>query len=160
MKTTLLSPEELQYIDSLDDPQTLGEICEYLPCIRVGIRLDDNTLLGTMTLFNINPQSHKAEFGMHIIDSRGTLGAAAEARKFIKEAFERLDLNRIYIRVHHDNKRCLSCVKRFGFQFEGTEKQSLLVCGEFKDIHVYSILRSDFERSGLNEFQKQKESEV
>ena len=157
MKTTLLSPEELEYIDNLDDPQTLGEICEYLPCIRVGIRLDDNTLLGTMTLFNINPQSHKAEFGMHILDSRGTLGAAREAKKFLKEAFERLNLNRIYIRVHYDNERCLSCVKRFGFRYEGTERQSLLVCGEYKDILVFSILREEWLK---NEFKEQKVSEV
>jgi hypothetical protein len=160
MNITTLTPEELEFFSSLNDPMTIGELCEYLPWIRVGIRLDDNTLVGSITLFNINGFSHKAEFGMHIIHPKGTLVAAKAAKQFIKEAFERLNLNRIYARVHHDNTQCLNCIERFGFKFEGTERQSLLVCGKYKDILVYSILKSDIERGGLRVNRKQKLTKV
>lgn len=143
MKITFLTPEEQKYIDSIKDPFLVGERCNYLPWWRFGIRLNDNTLVGSIIIFNISGESRKAEIGMHIFDSRGTLVAYKAFREFVKEVFNRLDLNRIYVKIHSDNKRCLSCIKRAGFIYEGTERQALLVDGQYKDIMVFSQIKND-----------------
>jgi RimJ/RimL family protein N-acetyltransferase len=148
MKVTHLTPEEQEFIKGQNDPLLLGERCEYLPWFIVGIRLDDNTLVGTMILFNISGQSKKAEIGMNIFNSRGTLIAYKAFKEFVKESFERLNLNRIYAKVHSDNKRCISCLKRSGFFYEGTEREALLVDGVYKDVLIFSQIRKDLERGG------------
>jgi RimJ/RimL family protein N-acetyltransferase len=114
--------------------------------IRVGIRLDDNTLIGVMSLFNVNPLSRKAEFGLTVFKLNTFLYHAMypEVRTFLEECFKRLDLNRIYVKIHSDNTRCLSSAKKMGFRYEGTEKQSLLVCGKYKDIVTMAILKNEF----------------
>jgi RimJ/RimL family protein N-acetyltransferase len=154
MKLVPLNQEEMDYVDSLDDSMTMGEICSYLPWLRVGIKTNDDELVGTLTLFNINGHSHKAEFGIHIFNPKGTLLTIRAFREFIKEAFQRLDLNRIYARIHHDNERCLRCAEYVGFRYEGTEKQSLLVCGKYKDVIVMAILKEEFKRGGQNVVRK------
>jgi RimJ/RimL family protein N-acetyltransferase len=146
MKTTLLTPEELTTFENHFDPMTRTEIYSRTPMIRVGIRLDDNTLIGVMSLFNVNPLSRKAEFGLTVFKLNTFLCRAMykEVRQFLEECFNRLDLNRIYIKVHSDNARCLSSAEKMGFQYEGTEKQSLFVCGKYKDIVTMAILKNEF----------------
>lgn len=146
MKITLLTPAELEFFDSVDNPHMLGEIYPHLSRLKVGIRTDENDLIGTMSLFNINGKSHKAEFGIHIYNFKNTFichGVYKVFKEFIEESFERLNLNRIYARVHQDNKLCLLCAKKIGFKYEGTERQSFLACGEYKDILVFSILKNE-----------------
>lgn len=145
MKVTLLTQEEMDYIDNINDPITITEIYPHLPKFRVGIRLDDNTLIGTMILFNISTENHKAEFGIHIF-KLGTFLYREMLKQvvgFLDESFKQLNLNRIYARIHSDNKRSISCAKKIGFSYEGTEKQSLLVCNKYKDIVVMSLLKNE-----------------
>jgi RimJ/RimL family protein N-acetyltransferase len=143
MKLEILTPEEERIIDELNDPFMIGETCLYLPRIKVGIKLDDGTLVGMLILFNVQFDHRKAEFGIQIIDSRGTLLAVKAFKQFIKDVFEWGNLNRVYSRIQHDNERCLSCAKRVGFQYEGTERRSLFVNGVWKDVVVMSILREE-----------------
>jgi len=145
MKLTFLTPKEEENLPN-KNPFLMGERCEYLPWFLLGIRLDDNTLVGTLMLFNINGISRKAEIGMNVFHPRGTLVAYKAFRELTQEAFKRLELNRIYVKIHSDNKRCLSCIKRTGFIFEGVERQALLIDGKYKDIVVFSRIKSDFER--------------
>lgn len=145
MKLTFLTQEEEENLPN-KNPFLMGERCEYLPWFLLGIRLDDNTLVGTLMIFNINGISRKAEIGMNVFHPRGTLIAYKAFRELVNESFKRLNLNRIYVRVHSDNARCLSCIKRSGFIFEGKERQALYIDGKFKDIMVFSQIRDDFER--------------
>ena len=150
MKLTELTNEEKEYIDNIDDPITVTEIYPcFPPPIRLGIRLNDDALVGTIILFNINGKCRKAEIGIHIFDPRGTLIGYKVLKRFIAEAFKNLPLNRIYARIHSDNERCLRCAKYIGFQQEGTERQSLFVCDKFKDIVVMSILKDDIQKEGI-----------
>jgi RimJ/RimL family protein N-acetyltransferase len=99
-----------------------------------------------MIVFNIQPAHRKAEFGIFIFDPRGRALVAPAFKQFIKDAFGRLNLNRIYARIHSDNEKSLDCAEAAGFVYEGTERQSLFCCGRFKDVVVMSLLREEFER--------------
>jgi RimJ/RimL family protein N-acetyltransferase len=149
MKLTFPTQEEFYRVWQLDEANMntmQGEIRLDLPRLQVSVKLNDDTFVGSFLLFNIDKENHKAEFGIHIFEPRGTLIAAKAFRKFAKDVFEAFELNRIYARIHADNKRSLSCAERIGFEYEGTEKQSLFCCGKFKDVVVMSILKGDFEK--------------
>ncbi len=145
MKLTFLTTEENAGLD-LSDPLFLTE--KYDPQeYRFGIRYDDNTLVGVIFLFNFMNQCRKAEIGLMIFPEHrnpaGERTAYKAFKEFIPAVFEIGSLNRIYARVHADNKPCLSCIERLGFKYEGTERQTLLVNGVFKDIKVFSIIKND-----------------
>lgn len=146
MILTILTPEEEQLFDNLPDPLFISEVHEDMQRYKVGIKLDDGTLVGMMILFNISETHQKAEFGIRIIESRGVPVAAKAFVGFISDIFNKTPLNRIYMRIHSDNKRCLSNAERIGLRYEGTEREALCIDGKFKDVIVMSVLRSDYER--------------
>jgi ribosomal-protein-serine acetyltransferase len=61
----------------------------------------------------------------------------------VKFAFEELNINRIQIRCAVGNTQSSNISKKLGFKFEGIEREGeLFPDGSFKDLEVYSILKS------------------
>jgi len=147
MKITLLTQEEMEREDKIDNPLAYTEY-HGGPIIAVGVRADDNTLIAMFLLINISAASYKAELGVHIYKQNTflTKGIYKALIEFITESFKRLNLNRMEVRIQADNLRSISCVKKMGFTYEGTLRKSLLVCNEYKDIQIFSILRNEIER--------------
>ena len=65
------------------------------------------------------------------------------AQKLIRYAFQKLKLNRIQIKVAVGNEKSAAIPERFGFQFEGVERDGELIGNHFHDLKIYSLLKCD-----------------
>ena len=108
----------------------------------------NETPVGTLELFNIDTDNHKAEFGLSFPVKPGL--ACIAARMFLRKAFTEWGINRIYSKVLCANERAIGIALRSGFEKEGIEKESLFRDGQYHDIFRISLLKRDFEeRWGL-----------
>ncbi len=113
-----------------------------------GITLRANQeLIGIITLILAVPH-RRGEIGYWIGKDYWNTGYATEAAQtLINDAFIRHDLNRIYAKSFGGNEPSRRVLEKLGMQYEGLLRQYLwhALSGEFKDTHVYSMLRSEFE---------------
>ncbi|MDR1056083.1 MAG: TIGR02757 family protein [Prevotellaceae bacterium] len=64
-------------------------------------------------------------------------------KKLIDDAFTKLGINRIQIKVAKNNRKSIRIPERLGFTYEGTEREGELLVSGFTDINVYSLVKSD-----------------
>lgn len=111
-------------------------------------RLDNCKLIGLSLLNNVNLIHRVAEFAIFIgdINSVGK-GYAKEATiKTINFGFNKLGLNRIFLRVSIDNSPAINLYKKVGFISEGILRECFYINGEFIDKEVMSMLKKEFEK--------------
>ena len=110
-------------------------------------RQDDDSLVGTASLFDINWRIRKCSFGIALGDptvwGKG-LGTDA-TRTVIGYAFRELNLNRVQLYVYEFNERARRSYEKVGFVKEGTLRQSVYREGRYYSEDIMSILRSDWE---------------
>ena len=74
------------------------------------------------------------------------LGFGTEAMHLLcKVGFEMLNLHRIMLRVLSDNARAIKAYEKVGFVHEGTLREANFKNGKYIDMHVMSILRSEWQ---------------
>jgi RimJ/RimL family protein N-acetyltransferase len=98
----------------------------------------------------INWKDRSAELGITIGDkSYWDQGYGSDAvRTMVRVAFRKMNLHRVYLRVHEDNTRGIRCYEKVGFRHEGTMRESVFKEGAYCDVHVMSMLESEFETHG------------
>ncbi len=103
-------------------------------------------LIGNSGFFGIEWQNCSAEFGIFIGDkSAWNQGYGTEAVELIlKHGFETLNLHRIYLRVYSTNPRARRSYEKAGFVTEGTLREAVYRHGKYADIHIMSVLRSEW----------------
>jgi len=104
-------------------------------------------LIGNSGIFNLEWTNRCAEFGIFIGDkSLWNKGYGTEAVELILEhGFDTLNLNRIYLRVYSTNPRAKHSYEKAGFVPEGTLRQAVYRHGKYADIHIMSVLRSEWD---------------
>lgn len=112
--------------------------------VNFGIHSNGN-LIGWASLINIDPDNEKAEFGIAVPghQTKVCYQATIETLRF---GFQRMGLNRIYIRPLRSNLRENDQRERFGFKREGIERQSVKRGDTFEDVIVLSMLKEEFEK--------------
>jgi [ribosomal protein S5]-alanine N-acetyltransferase len=108
-------------------------------------RSDDGRLVGAISLRDINHEHAKAELGFWIGVEFWGHGYATEAvRRVVQFGFATLPLNRIY--AHHmvRNPASAHVLDRAGLKPEGLLRQAVRKWGQFEDVVLRSILRSDW----------------
>lgn len=115
-------------------------------CVRCSIIDENNTLIGLVSLTNINWLNQSAEFHIMIGDpNRQGKGAGDFAvKEMLKHAFNNLNLHRIELTVLVTNKRAQHLYEKNGFEKEGTLRKVYYKNGEFVDAYMYAILREDY----------------
>lgn len=89
--------------------------------------------------------NHKTELGYWLTEKMQGKGiATASVKELVKNAFKKLGMNRVQIKVARGNVKSASIPKRLGFQFEGTERAGEFHQGKYLDLEVYSLLKSDY----------------
>jgi UDP-4-amino-4,6-dideoxy-N-acetyl-beta-L-altrosamine N-acetyltransferase len=103
--------------------------------------------LGFIQLGKIDYINRNAEWGFFIGEKRRRYGGYAAEAEFLllKYAFDFLNLNKIYGYIFTFNKKVLSMHRRYGFKEEGTLKKHIYHQGNFEDIVMMSIFKSDYE---------------
>lgn len=117
------------------------------PTTVFGIELiNTRELVGISILKNIDMIHRKAEFAIYLgsKDARGK-GLGYEATyKTLQFAFNKLGLNRVYLKVLRDNIDAMKLYKRIGFAQEGILRKSVFKNNTFKDEHFLGLLKDDF----------------
>ncbi len=104
-------------------------------------------LVGDSGLFNLEWANRCAEFGIFIGDkSVWNKGYGTEVtRLLLRHGFETLNLHRIYLRVYSTNPRGRRAYEKAGFVLEGTMREAVYRHGRYADIHIMSVLRSEWD---------------
>ena len=103
-------------------------------------------IVGTVDLHNVDLGHKKAELGIMIFSSKGSVVAGRAIRALLQFAFDDLGLNRVSGRVLQSNRNCLRQALGIGFRLEGIERQACCTGEGYEDIVILSILREEFER--------------
>lgn len=114
--------------------------------IRWGIvKKDGNELIGTCGYHAWAKKSFRAEIGYEIRKSEWRTGTMSEVlRTVIPFAHEQLQINRVGALIHPENTGSRELVSRFGFHEEGLLKEYQCVEGEFRDLLMYSLLKTEY----------------
>ena len=109
----------------------------------------DGKLVGDCGLRNIDWKSRKAEFFITIGEKQfWDKGFGTDAlRIVIRLAFDKMNLNRVWLTVLVDNPRAVRCYEKCGFVREGLLRQESFVDGKYRDVLMMAILREDYERT-------------
>jgi RimJ/RimL family protein N-acetyltransferase len=103
-------------------------------------------LIGNTSFMHIDWKDRSAEVGIFIGDkSFWSKGNGQKAmRLMVRHGFKNLNLNRIYLQVYATNPRAVRCYENSGFIHEGRLRQAHHQDGQYVDILMMSVLRSEW----------------
>jgi [ribosomal protein S5]-alanine N-acetyltransferase len=110
-------------------------------------RKEDDEIIGTATLFNLNLDSRRCELGYGLDRAEWGKGYMQEAlRTLLAYAFNDLGLHRIEADVDPRNTNSIRTVEKLGFQQEGYLRERWQVGGEIQDALFFGLLRPEWDR--------------
>jgi [ribosomal protein S5]-alanine N-acetyltransferase len=111
-----------------------------------GIALrEDDTVIGTTTLFSLNPKHRRAEIGYALASSWWHRGFGSEAlRSVLTHAFDTLGYLRIEADIDPRNAASCGLVEKLGFRLEGQLRERWHVGSELQDSALYGLLAREF----------------
>ena len=132
---------------TIEDERKYFENPKENDCAFFIVRLEDNELIGTIGLHNIDHINRRATFGIFIGDKSGrNKGLGTEATRLILEyGFKYLNLKNINLDVMEFNERAQACYKKCGFKEYGRRRESEFLCGKYYDRVSMDILAEEFE---------------
>ena len=104
---------------------------------------NDNKLIGTICLWNIQPENYRAEIGYELSPDFWGQGIMKEAiPKVIEYGFDMMKLHSIEADLDPGNSRSVILLEKNGFIKEGHFKESTYFNGKFSDRAVYSLINT------------------
>ncbi len=103
--------------------------------------------VGNCGFHNLDWRCRSAEVGIMIGEKPyWNRGYGTEAmRLLLKHGFDTLNLNRIYLDVYQNNPRAIRAYEKAGFVHEGIKRQAAYKNGQYIDILLMSVLRSEWQ---------------
>ena len=109
------------------------------------IEIESNRHIGNVEICNIDLVHRKCEFKILIDKSFQGKGCGKEATRLIlRYAFKTLNLHRVYLGVHENNKKAINLYQKMGFVEEGILRESFLRDGVWKNSIVMGMLSNEF----------------
>lgn len=71
-------------------------------------------------------------------------------REVVAYAFDTYELERLTATPPAFNKMAIRIAGKLGFTFEGNVRHAFLFKSKYHDVHIYGLLRSEFERGRVN----------
>ncbi|UCD02063.1 MAG: GNAT family N-acetyltransferase [Promethearchaeota archaeon] len=100
--------------------------------------------IGSVSLWNVNWQHHRAQMGIWLIPSFWHKGLAEISLNLIKNiAFIHLKLNRLEAYIALENKRSISLFEKCGFKEEGILRQYLNFQGNYHNAKILACLKNE-----------------
>ena len=111
-----------------------------------GIALrDSDKIIGTTTLFSLNPKHQRAEIGYALASTSWRSGYGREAlTSVLAHAFDSLGCMRIEADIDPRNEASCRLVEKLGFRLEGRLRERWHVEGEIQDSALYGLLAREF----------------
>jgi RimJ/RimL family protein N-acetyltransferase len=108
-------------------------------------RLEDDRVIGTCTLYRVEPTNRRAEIGYILGYDHWGKGLAGEAvNALLGFVFDHLGLLRIEADVDPRNDRSLRMLERMGFKREGLLRERHRIAGEVQDTVLLGLLRREW----------------
>lgn len=108
-------------------------------------RRDDSSLLGTCTLWQLDPKNRRAEIGFALGREHWGQGFMTEGlTTLIDFSFAELGLRRLEADVDPENSASIALLERLGFEREGYMRERWLVAEEVFDSLFYGLLERDW----------------
>lgn len=102
--------------------------------------------IGNVGLHRIDWKNRTAVFGI-VLGEKAYWGqgfGTDATRTILRFAFEELNLHRVELEVFDFNPRAMRSYEKAGFRHEGTRRQALFRHGRYHDVHLMSILQSEY----------------
>lgn len=113
--------------------------------IHYAISNENDEYLGTISLKDIDMSNRKAEYAISLRRMAQGKGIAAEAtQEVLRLAFEKYNLERVYLNVLSENKRAIHLYEKCGFVYEGEFRNHIFLRGEYKALKWYSMLKEEY----------------
>ncbi len=102
--------------------------------------------VGSVYLRDIDCENQKAEFGIFIgeADARGQGIGSKATMLTLQYGFEKLNLNRIFLRVFARNIGAVKAYKKAGFIQEGLFREDVIIDGIKEDMIFMSVLKAEY----------------
>ena len=105
---------------------------------------DDDAVIGTCTLFRIDPRHRHAEIGYALRSDHWGRGIASEAVALVLDwAFRQLDLQRVEADIDPRNEASRRLLLRLGFSSEGLLRQRFFVGDVVTDSEMFGLLADE-----------------
>lgn len=139
-------------LQSLEESQT--DIAETMEGYARGTEMSwalenkaNGKMIGRFGLGPFSRMNNRIEIGYAMNRSYWGQGLATEAaRRLVQFAFEQLGVNRVQAIVLPENSGSIRVLEKSGMQREGLLRGYQLVQGEYLDVLIYAVLRSDWEQ--------------
>ena len=118
-------------------------LCLKLQLVRfyVFFKEDPETIIGTVSLYEISKPLSRAEIGYKFSSAFHHQGYASEAvEKIIDVAFTELGIHRICAHVHEENHPSIRLLAGLGFEQEGICRHHMYMRGKWVDHLQFSLL--------------------
>ncbi len=136
-----MDPSNLEFFRNFNFPVSIDEMEEFYrrsvlaqfdKKFFVIYSLKEDKPIGLLHLFDLNWQSRKVEIGILIDRAYRSKGHAFDALIVLGDyLFNRLNLNKVYVKVMENNKRLIHFCKKGGFEMEGVLKEDVYQDGSF-----------------------------
>ncbi len=157
-----------QFVAWLNDPEVIAGLLISLPLslaeeeqwfggmlqrpaeerpLVIEVRRDEDWLMiGNCGFHNMDWRCRSGEVGIFIGDKRyWNQGYGTEAmRLLLRHGFNTLNLNRIFLEVYESNPRAVRSYEKAGFLHEGRKREAMFKDGQYTDILLMSVLRSEW----------------
>ena len=108
---------------------------------------DSGKMIGTCGFTRFDYANNCGEIGYVVNPSYQGQGIATEVcAKIIEFGFCRLELNRIECKYMVGNEASRRVMEKNGMMFEGIQREKMLIKGQYRDIGVCALLKSDFDK--------------
>lgn len=104
------------------------------------------TPIGLASLTSIDQKNQKAELSLGLLDSHSEIETAKALFWITQFAFQKIQLNRLYVYIYTDNPSVKQLLEKLGFELEGTLREHFyLPPGKFFDVWVMGLNRRDLQ---------------
>lgn len=113
--------------------------------IHLAIADEEDSYLGTISLKNYKERDKNAEFAISLRPSVRGKGIGKKATKaLLKLAFEKWEMERIYLNVLSCNVRAIQLYEKCGFIYEGEFLKHLYLYGKYQNLRWYGMLKENY----------------
>ena len=102
----------------------------------------ENIPVGTIDLFDYDPQHFKVGVGILILPQHQEKGIGSEALELVIDyTFTYLNIHQIYANITSKNSSSIALFEKFNFKKVGEKKDWLFVNGKFKNELLYQLIK-------------------
>jgi len=142
--------EWLPFVDTTQAVEDTGNYVRYV--LETGEKqftiYYKDQFVGLVGFKDIDNDNHKTEIGYWLsqyAQGKGIMTRTVD--KLLEYAFNKMEMNRVQIKVAMDNQKSRNIPEKLGFQVEGIERDGeLLVENKYTDIVVYSLLKREYRK--------------